>query len=1084
MKKFRIHGRRAPSGWNKCFKLINLIILFLLIGLMQVSANAFNQTTKLSPEKDNSQVADVTEKIEKQPEFRYVSNSEMNVDVSDAEQGVVTGSVTDANNQPLPGVTILVKGTTNGTVSNADGKYTLKNVPPDGILVFSFVGMRSQEVKVANRTTIDVSMVVDAIGLDEVVAIGYGTQKRENVTGSVETASAANIEGEPVVQVSQALQGDLSGVAIRQLGGQPGAENTEIRIRGYGTFSSAGNNPLVLVDGIPSSIDDVNPNDIKSISVLKDAASAAIYGSRAANGVILIETKRGRAGTMDVTYSGYVGFNELGDMPKFVDSWIYAEAYNEGLENMGLGKRYTDEEIQKFKSGEDPDNYPNDHHYQMAFDNKALQTRHDITMSGGTASNRYLFSFGYMRNDGILQNNLYDNYKDNLLNYYNQYEVRLNVDSDLSDKLGLTVSMAGKAGDDHAPGAFTGDNTMERLVTRITRMPSAIPARTSEGWYGRVDRGCPWGAMDSESHELNRNYHFYGKTDLTYNVFGPFSLVARGGYVMNFTNYRKYVAEMQIDPTTLESPSKLSVEWNYSRELTLEGLAKYDQTFGEHELHGLLGYSQIEHKYNYVTAFRDNFPTNELFELRVASSENQQNNGGASEWGLVSYFGRLQYAYKSKYMLEANARYDGSSRFGSGNKFGLFPSFSAGWRISEEKFMKDDIPWIYNLKFRGSWGELGNQQIGAYPYQAILSSGANYVYGDNVAPGIVLNTVANKEITWETTRIIDFGIDFSVFEGKFGLTVDYFDKTTSDILYNITTAGVLGLGSSPINAGKVKNKGWDVNLRYKNSIRDFSYSFSPNFSIVSNKVLSLAKVEKDIAQGLFVGQPLNAIYGYVDDGLFIDEQDIANYPEQPYTPSPGDIKYKDISGPDGVPDGRVTAEYDRKVIGQTSPKYTYGGQFTAKYKTIDFSVTFYGAGGMRRNLENYAARAFANKSNVQQWMWDNRWTKENPNPDAIYPRFFHHGEGRNEPYSWYSTYWAWDASFLKIQSMQLGYTMPRTVTEALRIQSMRVYLSGRNLVSFDHYYPGWDPETLVESAQGGRHYPITRTYVIGLNVKF
>jgi TonB-dependent starch-binding outer membrane protein SusC len=623
---------------------------------------------------------------------------------------------------------------------------------------------------------------------------------------------------------------------------------------------------------------------------------------------------------MEVNYEGYVGFNELSDMPEFVDSWIYAQAYNEGLENMGLGRSYTDDDIQKFMSGEYPDTHPNDKHYKMAFDNRAYQTKHNLSLSGGNNMTRYLFSFGYLRNDGILQNNKYDSYKENLLNYYNQYSVRLNVDSDITEKLSLIVNMSGRAGDDHAPGAYTGDGTMERLVTRITRMSAALPARTSDGWYGRVDRGAPWADIDSEAHELDREYNFLGNADLEYNVFGPITLVARGGYVMNHTNYRLYKAEEYVDATTYNGPNKLNVEWNTSRELTLEGLVKYQQNFGEHDINVLAGYSQIENKYNFVNAFRDNFPTNELFELNVASSENQQNSGGATEWGLVSYFGRIQYAYGGKYLFEANARYDGSSRFGPGNKFGLFPSFSIGWRISEEKFLKEGLPWLYNFKLRGSWGELGNQQIGAYPYQAILSSGANAIFGNNVSPGIILNTVPNKDITWETTRIVDFGIDFAVLDGKLDVSVDYFDKTTRDILYNITTAGALGLSSSPLNAGKVKNEGWDFNIIYRNSIGDFSYSICPNFSFVKNEVLSLAQVEKDIAKGLFVGEPLTAIYGYIDDGLFIDAQDVQNYSPQPYTPAPGDIKYKDISGPDGVPDGKVTAEYDRTVIGQTSPK--------------------------------------------------------------------------------------------------------------------------------------------------------------------
>ncbi|MCD6355628.1 MAG: SusC/RagA family TonB-linked outer membrane protein, partial [Prolixibacteraceae bacterium] len=494
-------------------------------------------------------------------------------------------------------------------------------------------------------------------------------------------------------------------------------------------------------------------------------------------------------------------------------------------------------------------------------------------------------------------------------------------------------------------------------------------------------------------------------------------------------------------------------------------------------------YSQIESKYEYLNAYRDRFPTNELFELNAGSSENQKNWGGASEWALVSYFARAQYDYKGKYLFEANVRYDGSSRFEEGKKYGVFPSFSAGWRISEEAFAKENLPWIYNMKLRGSWGELGNQQIGNYPYQAILSSGNNAIWGDKVYNGIVMNTVANAAITWETTAITDIGFDISVFDGKLSATIDYYDKTTRNILYNITTAGTLGLNASSSNAGKVKNTGWDFNVNYQDKIGNFSFDIAPHFSLVNTEVLELSDVEKDIAKGLFIGGPLNALYGYTADGLFVDDQDVASYPTQPYNAQPGMIRYKDISGPNGVPDGKVDPEYDRSVIGQTSPKYNYGARISANYKAFDFSVTLDGAGGMRRLLNNMAGRAFANKSNVQQWMWDGRWTKENPDRNADYPLFLLHGGGFNEPYSYISTFWAWDASYLKVRSAQIGYNMPVSVTQTLKIQKMRIYLAGRNLLTFDHYFDGWDPELNVQTGEGV-HYPMARTYVLGVNVKF
>lgn len=1106
---------------TKLMLMTKLTIFLTVFCVIQLSATGYSQT-RLTVDSRNRTVKEVLLDIENQSQFRFFYNekfmdlnrrvdfrienesitevmdrlfgkSEVTYKIMENKLIVITpvdqpqtrnlsGKVTDNNGVPLPGVTVLVKGTTQGTITDTNGEYVLPNVVRNAVLVFSFVGMRSQEVSVGDQPAIDILMEEDAIGIEEVVAVGYGTQRKENITGSMETASSRQLENKPIVSVGQALQGELSGVSIRQSDGRPGS-STEIIIRGYGTFSSAGNSPLVLVDGIPGSIDAINPNDILNISILKDAASAAIYGSRAANGVILIQTKRGQTGKTEVAYNATFGFSELADMPRFVDSWIYAQAYNEALTNAGQGAVYSEADIQKFISGEDQDKFPNDKHYEMAFDNKAYQTKHDVSFMGGGASTTYRFSVGYLRNDGLLQNNKYDTYGENLLNYYNKYNIRLNVDSDISKKLKLIANISGTADDEKGPAAATGDRSTMRVVTRVARMPASIPARTSQGYYGRVDLGSPWADIDATSHELNRNYYFIGNADLEYHVIQPLKVIIRGGYVFDHTNYKLYAADEQIDATTYAGPAKLDVNWNTRRELTLEGLIKYDQSFEDHNISALAGYSQIESKYEFLTAYRDKFPTNELFELNAGSSENQKNTGGASEWGLVSYFGRLQYGYLGKYLFEANVRYDGSSRFDKGNKYGLFPSFSAGWRMSEESFIKNNLPWIYNMKLRGSWGELGNQQIGNYPYQAILSSGSNAIWGNTVNAGIVMNTVANQNITWETTAISDIGLDLSVLEGKLGLTLDLYNKTTRDILYNITTAGTLGLNASPSNAGKVKNSGIDINLSFKEQLGDFSFEIAPNLSFVNTEVLELSDVEKDIAKGLFIGGPLNAIYGYTADGLFVDQQDIQNYATQPYNPVPGDIKYKDISGPDGVPDGKTDPEYDRSIIGQTTPTYTYGAKINASYRAFDFSLTIDGAGGMLRYLNDMAGRAFANKSNVQEWMWENRWTKENPDPDARYPRFYLHGGGNNIPYSYLSTYWAWDASYLKIRSVQIGYNIPDKIVQRMKLQRMRFYISGRNLFSFDNFFEGWDPELNVQTGEGV-HYPMSRTYILGLNVNF
>jgi TonB-linked SusC/RagA family outer membrane protein len=986
----------------------------------------------------------------------------------------VSGRVISSDGQGIPGVNVLVKDTGSGTVTDIEGNFSI-NVPnEDNILVFSAIGFISQEVTVNGRSVINVTLEEDLQNLDEVVVVGYGQQKKANLTGSVSNIRGEAIENMPVTQASQALAGQMSGINVRQTSGAPGKGQANIRIRGHGTFSGAGNNPLVLIDGVPSSLDNLDPNDIASISVLKDAASAAIYGSRAANGVILVETKRGKEGELGIAYNGYVGIQNETETPEFVDSWIYARATNEALSNMGQGQLYSEEDIQKFESGNFPDEFPNAHHYKRAFNSgNGFQTNHNIQLTGGGSENSFLFSLGYLRKNGLIQENWFD-----------RYNMRFNFDSEVTEKLNLKISLAGNKFGEHEPAAFTGDGTLERLVTRITRQPATEPWKTSEGWYGHVDRGAPSAALDSENFAEDKGHYFLGSTDITYNIFESLEIIGRAGYEFNASKYKMFRSYFQVTPYLLQSPSRLNTELSSDNTLTLETLLRYRKTIQDHEINFLGGYSQNEFRSEWTQAFRDQFPNNELYELGAGSSSNMQNDGSAEEWALKSYFSRLGYSYQEKFLFEVNARYDGSSRFPEGNRYGFFPSFSGGWIISEENFIKDNLSWVSFLKLRGSWGKLGNQQIGAYPYQEVLNMGQNYVYGNSVVSGAAVTRRPNEDITWETTRMIDIGLDLELIEGKLSLTTDYYSKKTNDILYQITTAGTLGMSASAQNAGEVKNEGWEFFLLHRNSLGDFSYSVAPNFSLVNTEVLSLAQVEKDIGQNLFVGQPLNAIYGYLDDGLFVNQEDIQNYPEQPYSPEPGDIRYKDINGPEGVPDGRVTADYDRTVIGQTEPRYTYGAQFTANYKNFDLTLTLHGEGGMRRELENYAARAFANGSNVQEWMWDNRWTPENPDRNAIYPRFILHGEGRNDPYAWHSTYWAWDASYLRIKFLQIGYRLPADLLQSLKINQMRLYVSGSNLYSFDNYVPGWDPEMQVISSGGGKYYPLSRVFNLGVNVKF
>lgn len=996
-----------------------------------------------------------------------------------AQTGEIAGTVTDAGTgEPLPGVNVVIAGSTQGTATDNDGSYEIAGLEP-GIydVQASFIGYQSQiiedvVVEEGEVATVNIRLRAGALDLDELVVVGYGAANVANLTGSVSSIEQEAIEEIPVTQPSQALAGQASGVSVRQTSGAPGQGGATIRIRGYGTFSRAGNQPLVIVDGIPSSLDNLHPNDIASISVLKDAASAAIYGSRAANGVILVETKHGREGGMNVSYSAYVGMQGLSERPDFVDSWIYAMANNEASINMGGGPIFSDEDIEKFRSGSDPW-YPNEDHYGKLFGSgNGMQTSHNLQVAGGSENVRYMASVGYLRQNGMVQENWYD-----------RYNLRLNLDSDVSDRFRIGLNLAGSVSEENEPGAFTGDGTVERLITRAMRQNATQHIVTPDGWYTNIDRGAPWASLYSDNFVKEEGRHFLGKLEFSYDLLNDLEVVGRGGYEYNNSDYRKFRSHFVVNPNLVQSPNRLGIDVDNDYTLTLEGLLRYTKVLGSHDINLLAGYAQNESRDEWTYAYRDNFPNNKLHQLAAASSENMQSNGNASQWALRSYFGRIRYGFDNRYLFEANARYDGSSRFRQGKRYGFFPSFSAGWRISNEEWFSS-VPVLTTLKLRASWGELGNQQIGNYPYQSTYNLNQDYVFGNSVASGAAITRLGSRDISWETTRMADVGVDASVLDGRMLLTVDYFNKKTSDILYPLTVADLLGMSASVQNAGEVLNEGWEFNVSYDDRAGGLEYNISTNFSIVDTEVLSLANVDRDIDQELFIGQPLNAIYGYIADGLFVDQNDIQTYPDQPYTPAPGDIRYKDISGPDGVPDGRVDAEYDRTVIGQTEPKYTYGALFSASFRNFDFSFQLQGAAGMDRAPENYAGRAFANGSNVQQWQWDNRWSPENPNPDAIYPRFFIHGGGRGDPYSWTSTYWFWDASYLRLKFAQIGYSLPSSLLNSMRINRLRIYLSGRNLYTFDRFVPGWDPEMEVRSSAGGAHYPLARLFTLGINLNF
>ena len=984
-------------------------------------------------------------------------------------QSNVNGLVTDLSGEPLIGVSVLVKGTANGTVTDLDGKFMLVANNGDIFLV-SYVGYISQEIKNDNKY-LRIMMEEDTKKLEEVVVVGYGTQKKVNLTGAVSSLGADNIENKPVTQASQALAGLSSGVTVSMSSGRPGNDAASIKIRGLGTFSSAGSDPLVLIDGLDASINDVDPNNIKSISILKDAASAAIYGTRAANGVILIETKRGKKGKTQVSYDGYVGWQKVTETPDFVNSWEYATLRNEADKNEDKAMTYQPEEIEKFRNGSDPDNYPNVPHLKnLVNSGSGFQTSHSISIMGGGDKSSYLLSVGYLHQDGIVAKNDYD-----------KYNFQFNVDSDITKRLKLKASISGYTSDTQEPRHGEGD--MMSMIGYTVREGAHFAGKKSDGTYGYQDNYCPEGWLDSPSFTKRKSNQFMGGAELEWNLFKDFFLSGKAGY--KYYNYydKDYTSELKFDEHKTYQPNSLTVYNGNVTLITLQALARYSKIIKTHKLDFLVGSSQETYVKNWGTGYRKSFPNDLLHELNAGSSTGMNASGSAEEYGLRSFFGRVNYSLLDRYLLEFNARYDGTSRFPTDGRWGFFPSVSGAWRISEEGFIKNNLRWIDNLKVRLSWGRLGNQNIGNYPYQNVISLGQNYPFGNNISSGGRVTTLANSNITWETTEVTDFGVDLTVLGGTLDLVFDYYDKRTSDILYKISASSVLGMTPSEMNAASVRNTGYEITINYRTHIGNVKLGISPNFSYTKNRVQSLANgLQNDVSQGLFVGQPLDAIYGYEADGLFVDDTDIANYPAQPYSAEPGFIRFKDISGPNGVPDGQVDATYDRKVLGSTFPKFSYGLNLSAEYKGVDCSILLHGLGGFKQRMGSYQAYAFYNGGQIQKWQAENRWTEENPDRNAEYIKLTTLGmtSGVLET----SSYWLRNGSFLRVKNIQVGYTFPQSLVKKMNLSQLRVYFSGQNLFCINNYYKGWDPEMAQNTGDHSPFYPITAVYTLGLNVKF
>lgn len=971
----------------------------------------------------------------------------------------VKGKVLDEKGEPIIGATVTEEGTSNGTITDYDGMFTLE-ASKDGILTISYIGYKSQQISIAGKDMVAVTLKEDMEQLDEVVVVGYGSQKKVNLTGAVSTVNAKMLENRTGSDPYNMLTGQIPGVTIVQNSGQPGADMGNLRVRGIGTLGNA--DAMVIIDGVESSINNVNPNDIATISVLKDAAASSIYGVRAANGVILITTKRGTVGKPIISYSGYVGWQDACRLPKYLDSYNYALLLNEAYRNDGASVPYSSENLETIKNGSDPDHFANSNQVDAVLSEQGIFHNHHLSVVGGKEEIKYSLAAGFYKKDGLMPNMS-----------YNRFNLRSNIDSKINDRLDVQLNISASRDDRKSPAThkvYDPDTDLWNIMYHAFRESPLTPIRFQNGNYGlylNEHNSVAEANLSGESHIYNT--YFQGNAGFTYKIIKGLTL--KGNAAATFNLQDIYVDQKRMDFYSAESTepikstrSMVSNQDKKSLEINLQAYLDYNRTFGKHTIKGLLGYSQIRNEYRLLKASRKDLPTNNsLGEIDAGDITTQETGGNSVAYALRSVFGRVNYGFDDRYLLEANLRYDGSSRFPKNNRFGLFPSFSFGWRISEEDFFKADF--VDNLKLRASWGQLGNQEIDDYLFYNTYSFGYDYSFGNTLFSGISINDVmANTAITWEKTDQMDVGVDADFWGGKLSLTGDFFLKNTHAILLKLPIPDLVGVSAPMQNAGKVRNIGFELALTHRNQVNRFRYSTSFNFSYVKNEIIDLNGGD---TPGRSVGDPVDNIYGYVCEGIFKSQEEIDNSPKQVWGAVLGDLKYADINN-DGV-----VNQNDRKSLGSTFPKINFGLRVNCEYRNFDLTMLLQGAGMVKGVTAGEISQAFMNGGKVTE-EWLDRWTPENVN--ASYPRLTLSGSSRNYMTS---SFWVQNASYLKMRNLQIGYTIPKNILSHLGVSNLRLYCSIDNLFTISKF-KGLDPEMVTTQTM----YPLTRNYSFGINLSF
>ena len=1004
------------------------------------------------------------------------------------EQLNISGTVTDAAGEALIGVSVTVKDAKGlGTITNIDGKYNIK-IQQYHTLVFSYIGYKPVNVLVkGDKKIIDVQMSEEKTNaIDEVVVTGLGTQKKLTVTGAITNVDVSQMKQFPSSNFTNALAGNVPGIIAMQSSGQPGKSTSRFWVRGISTFGASAS-AMILVDGFErNNIDDLNIEDIESFSVLKDASATAIYGSKGANGVILITTKHGKAGKININVKGEASYNTRTITPKFIDAPTYANLLNEARVTRNLAPQYQPEELALIKSGLDPDFYPNVDWSKLLLKNGAMSYRADLSMSGGGNTARYFVSLSYVEDQGMYNTDetLRKKYDTNA--NYKRWNYRMNVDIDVTPTTIIKLGVSGNLNKRNSPGL--GDQYLWSELFGFNALSS--PVLYSNGYvpaYGNnVHQMNPWvsstrtGYNEEWDNNIQTNVTVEQKLDF---ITKGLSFTGRFGYdtynsnhiyyrlwpAMYRANSRDSQGNIIWDKLFEETSMSQTSGGDGSRHEFLEALLRWDRTFDK--LHNFSAVSRFTQDERIQTR---NIGTD------IKNSVSKRNQGLA---------GQLTYNYALRYFIDFNFGYNGSENFADHHRYGFFPAFSLAWNVAEEPLVKKALPWLNMFKLRYSWGKVGNDNMGRFPYLYTLDYTPNigYNWGSNLSsgtiPGIHYTQMASPNVTWEVARKTDFGFDFVAFDNKFSLTMDYFhEKRTGIFIQRMFLPDITGLESYPwANVGAVKSQGFDGNFQYKDHIGEINWTVRGNITYSKNTILERDEENNVYAYQYGKGYRVNQQRGLIALGLFRDYDDIRNSPKQSWgTVQPGDIKYKDVNGDGIVDDG------DRVAIGATdTPSLIYGLGASVSWRGFDFNLHFQGAGKYTFLINSGAVNAFRDGrwGNILQGITDNRWissdisgTKETENPNAPYPRLSY-GYNLNNQQS--SSFWLRNGRFLRLKNLDIGYTLPKPMVNTIHLESVRIYISGQNLITWSPFKL-WDPE--LDSRQRGQIYPITRSFTAGIQI--